>query len=217
MKVIDEATVFEINLDSTPVKIDIDEHRYYIQLDDFYANPHMVEELAHSIPLSQSVAMCNGMPKNAHSGRANANYDLSHFGSVFAGIIHAYYPGLRTTDAIQHSLSTVSFMCQAVCSQDLPAIGPHIDYPEPGRFAATIGLTPTPHCRGGTSFYTQLDTQESDHYVTDTTDSWRMDALAELAWNRLIMYPTNYWHTAYVKPGWYDTSEQLRVTQQFFI
>ena len=36
MNIIDEQYTFDINLDSNPVQVNIDQDRYYIQIDDFY-------------------------------------------------------------------------------------------------------------------------------------------------------------------------------------
>jgi hypothetical protein len=105
-----------------------------------------------------------------------------------------------------------------MCSLELPAREPHIDHPQDGFFAATIGLIADQHCQGGTAFYTpKLDTTPPNEYVTDTTQGWQLDHIAQLAWNRLVIYPTNYWHTPYIKPTWYTSPDNLRVTQQFFI
>ena len=218
MNLIDEQYIFKINLDSSPVKVEIDQDRYYIQIDNFYAHPHLVAELANTIPVSQSPRLCNGMPKNKFSGRSTTHYEFDHFTDVIASVIHSYYPRTRSTQSIRDSISTMCFMCQAICSKDLPATEPHIDTDQPGRFAATIGLTPDSDCSGGTSFYTlNPGAPDSQEYVTDSTDKWQLDTIAPMAWNRLILYPSAYWHSAYVKPEWYTNQDTLRITQQFFI
>lgn len=219
MNIIDEQYIFGINLDSNPVKVDIDQNRYYVQIDNFYSNPHLVAELANTIPISQSPRLCNGMPKNKFSGRSTTHYEFNHFTNVIASVIQSFYPLVRSNQSIHDSIATMSFMCQAICSSNLPPTEPHIDTDQHGRFAATIGLTPDDKCQGGTSFYTlnvgtTLDTSE---YVTDTTPKWQLDAIAPIAWNRLILYPSDYWHTAYIKPDWYTSQDNLRLTQQFFI
>jgi|TARA_B110000977_G_scaffold175731_1_gene230721 hypothetical protein len=219
MNIIDEQYTFDINLDSNPVQVNIDQDRYYIQIDDFYSNPHLVAELANTIPITQSPRLCNGMPKNKFSGRSTTHYEFNHFTKIISSIIQSYYPRTRSNQSIQDSITDMSFMCQSICTSNLPHIEPHIDTDQHGRFAATIGLTPDAECRGGTSFYTRLGDVEdtTQEYVTDTTPKWQLDAIAPLAWNRLILYPSAYWHTAYVKPEWYTSQDNLRITQQFFI
>lgn len=219
MKFIDEQQMFKINLDCEPIKVAIDHNRYYVQIDNFYSNPDLVAQLAHSIPVSQSLRLCTGMPKNKFSGRSTTHYEFGHFAKVIASVIQTFYPRQRSNTSIEDSVNTISFMCQSICSKDLPPTAPHIDTDQPGRFAATIGLTSNSQCRGGTSFYTPLMAQvgTAQEYITDTTDEWQLDAVAPMAWNRLILYPSIYWHSAYVKPEWYPTMDNLRITQQFFI
>jgi hypothetical protein len=218
MKVIDEQTVFAVNLDCEPQKIEIDDQRYYIQIDNFYANPYQVLELASSIPVSQSARLCSALPTNADSGRSTTHYDLSHLSDVINGLIQTFYPRQRSPQSIRHTVEQLAFMCQVMSSEQLPALAPHVDTDQPGRFAATIGLTPTELCRGGTGFYTVRARTPGvpTEYVCDSTSDWQLDGVAELAWNRLILYPSSYWHSAYIKPTWY-LQPNLRVTQQFFI
>ena len=219
MQYINEQEIFEINLNCNPQRVDIDQQRWYIQIDDFYVQPHLVAQLADTVPYSRSPRLYAGMPTNAYSGRSTVYFDFSHFAPVIGAVINSYYPRLRSSRSIADSIETVSFMCQVMCSTNLPATAPHIDTDQPGRFAATIGLTPNNRCVGGTSFYTLLTDQPTAtlEYITDSTSEWQLDSVAPMAWNRLILYPSNYWHSAYVKPGWYDTPDQLRITQQFFI
>ena len=230
MKFIDEKKTFELNENAKLEIIYINDSPYhYIQITDFYKNPKLVNELAHAIPLSNDPDMAGGLPTGPDSGRINATYDLTHFSEYFGDIISKHFQDTLTTrpgkeESLRDCLNRTTFMINVMTGNNLPVRCPHVDTFEDGFYAASIGLTPPNECKGGTAFYNftgefpspEAAVEGITEYMSDSAGNWKMIHLAELAWNKCIIYPSNWWHHAYVKPGWF-TNGSYRLTQQMFI
>ena len=84
-------------------------------------------------------------------------------------------------------------------------IEPHIDYPEEEDnedtgWAGLIYLNLDEECNGGTGFY---------------DEGHRLTHLAEMKYNRMLIYPANILHGAYDEDGWFK-EELYRLVQVFF-
>ena len=57
-----------------------------------------------------------------------------------------------------------------------------------------------------------------DHYITDTDNvpDWELLSVAEMKYNRLVMYQSNIVHTAYMKPDMF-TGDLYRLIQMMFV
>ena len=55
-----------------------------------------------------------------------------------------------------------------------------------------------------------------EEYVDDSVGPWDLIHLAEMKYNRMIMYPDNILHGAYDKPGYFE-DDTYRLVQTFFI
>jgi hypothetical protein len=99
-----------------------------------------------------------------------------------------------------------------------------VDHRDKYRFASGIFLNTPDECHGGTSFYTYKGSQEGPEpnsvpktkYITDSIDDWELIYLAEMKFNRMILYEQNILHTAYIKPGMFENGT-YRLLQMFFI
>jgi hypothetical protein len=119
---------------------------------------------------------------------------------------------------------SATFCVNVIQSKDLPPKVPHVDNREDFRFASTIYLNTPDECHGGTSFYTFNGSQAGplvtegiqQEYVTDSVGPWEMLFLAEMKFNRMVLYEQNILHTAYVKPGMFE-DKVYRLVQMFFI
>jgi hypothetical protein len=55
-----------------------------------------------------------------------------------------------------------------------------------------------------------------DHFVVDDCGDWKRIGIAEMKFNRMIIYSQNIFHSAYVKPDMFIDGV-YRLNQQFFI
>lgn len=200
-------------------------------VDNFYKNPMMVRELALTIPPTTNERILTRLPSGKDSGRINAFYIMDHLGIVYDDIIKKTFPQFYAhyePEQITRIFRDATFMVNVMTSNNLPPRPPHIDHPYPMALASTIYLNTPEECAGGTSFYTfngvdsgveyGLDSQgtELDHYVTDSVGDWKLEDVAEMKFNRMIIYPAAMYHAAYIKPGMF-TNGVYRINQQFFI
>ena len=203
-----------------------------IVVDDFYANPHQVRQLALDIPASFNQRIRGNNP----AWRFNAFYVLDSMAWVFDQLCRQYYPNIMshwTPNMMSESFMRATFMVNVMQSENLPPMSPHMDNPSGLNFASTIYLNTENESNGGTSFYEfagKESIQDNDSYnyydkekttpitkyITDSIGDWEMTGMVPMKFNRMVLYPQNMLHTAYVKQGmFYDNL--YRLNQQFFI
>lgn len=222
--IINESEVFEINdnLSATVFTIGPKKSKIVI-VDNFYKNPQLVRELALTIPPTHNPRILGGVP----GGRIDAFYNLEHFSNVFDNLIRNVFLPKDKKDLnsnLGEIFKSATFCVNVIQSTSLPNKVPHVDNREDFRFASTIYLNTPEECNGGTSFYTFNGSQEGpglneglqNMYVTDSIGPWEMIFLAEMKFNRFVLYEQNILHTAYVKPGMFE-NDVHRLVQMFFI
>lgn len=231
-KFINEFETFAVNEDLKIETIEIGPYKRTLGIiDNFYKNPMLVRDLALTIPPTTNERILTRLPAGKDSGRINAFYILDHLGPIYEKIIektfvnfHVHYePG-----AILRVFKDSTFMVNVMTSNNLPPRPPHIDHPNPLALASTIYLNTPEECAGGTAFYTfnGKDTgveygltegsDNIDQYVTDSVGDWKLEHIAEMKFNRMIIYPAAVYHAAYVKPDMFNNGT-YRINQQFFI
>lgn len=222
--IIDESVVFEINDNLAATVFTIGPRKSKIVIiDDFYKNPHMVRELALAIPPTRHPGILGGVP----GGRIDASYNLEHFSSVFDNLIRSVFlpeEQRKLNSNLGEIFKSATFCVNVIQSTNLSNKVPHVDNREEFRFASTIYLNTPEECQGGTSFYTFNGAQEGPEltagiqidYVTDSVGPWDMIFLAEMKFNRFVLYEQNILHTAYVKPGMFE-NDLYRLVQMFFV
>jgi len=224
--IINETEVFEINDDLSATTFTFGPNKSKIVIiDNFYKNPHMVRELALTIPPTRNSRIVGGLP----GSRIDAFYNLENFAVVFDEVIrNVFLPEEQrnlTNSNLNEIFKSATFCVNVLQTTNLPAIVPHVDNREDFRFAATIYLNTPNECNGGTSFYTYNGSQEGpqsgeigkqEHYVSDSIGPWDKIFLAEMKFNRMVLYEQNILHTAYVKPGMFE-NDLYRLAQMFFI
>lgn len=231
-KFINEKETFEVNDELKVRRVEIGPNRRVLGIvDDFYKNPMLVRELALTIPPTTNERILTRLPAGPDSGRINAFYIMDHLGPIYEDIVKELYPeiyGMRNDHTISNSLRDSTFIVNVMTSNNLPPRTPHIDHPEYWALASAIYLNTDEECAGGTAFYT-FDGKDTgveyglypndrnlDHYVADSEGSWKLEYLAEMKFNRMIIYPASMYHAAYVKPRMFDNGI-YRLNQQFFI
>lgn len=233
---INEKEVFEVNpnLEACVHVIGPEEVRVVV-VDNFYKNPDMVRDLTLSIPPTENAKIMAGTPGT----RVFGHYDFESLYPIFRHLFRTVYGDLTenvSDDQIYESVRTTPFCVNINQSVNLPPVTPHIDDRDSMLFAAGIYLNTPEECQGGTSFY-MLNNKQSitnedigqwlkskgkekfwDHYITDTDNvpDWELLSVAEMKYNRLVMYPGNIVHTAYMKPDMF-TGDLYRLIQMMFV
>ena len=197
-----------------------------IIIDNFYRHPEKVRELALSIPSTRSPGILHGLP----GSRVEATYHFAHLGYMFNEIIRRVFSEDVINipdDFIYACINRASFLVN-VQNSNVPPRVPHIDNPSGGRWAAGIYLNTPEECAGGTAFYTykgsktitleraSAELQHVDYYVQDDTADFKKIFLAEMKFNRFVLYRQNVLHTPYIPPNTF-TDENPRLIQMFFI
>jgi len=226
INIINEQDVFAINSDCE-IKVEYYDTVPCVIVDNFYKNPDLVRQLALSIPPTANKRIRCGNP----ALRINAFYDLDSMSGIYDQLLRTNWPNVFNSvhhQAIHLSFQQATFMVNVMKSIDLPPMAPHVDNPSDVNFASTIYLNTPDECAGGTSFYKfngstsnrsgHIDKEKTkiiDHYLTDSVGDWEMIGMAEMVYNRMVLYNQNALHTAYIKPDMFvDT---YRINQQFFI
>ncbi len=223
--IINEKEVFALNSDFEIEVITFGpSNTKLVIVDNFYKNPDLVRELALSIPPTYKKEIMQGAP----GGRIDATYDLSSLHRIYYNIILNDF----TSEEHRATLSPLgtelyfnqaTFCVNVIKEDDLVPANPHVDLREPNRYASSVYLNTPEECNGGTAFYTykgsqfgpQPGTVPRTTFITDSQGDWEMIYLAEMKFNRMIMYQQNILHSAYIKPGWFK--DIYRLNQMFFI
>ena len=223
--IINEEEVFAINDDLRAEIVTFDPNQTKVVIiDNFYKNPELVRQLALDIPPTYKPSLLNGLP----GGRIDAIYQLQHFGYLFFNLINDVYVSDNRTwelspSGVQQIFESATFCVNVTNTKEIIPMNPHVDLRDHRRFAAGIFLNSPEECAGGTSFYTYKGKTEGPppgtvpaiSYITDSEGDWELLYLAEMKFNRLILYQQCVLHTAYVKPGMFD--DNYRLMQMFFI
>lgn len=234
-KFINEEETFAINEDMEIFIEEIGSSGQKILIaDNFYKNPELVRDLALSIPPTVNERIQNSLPFGPDSGRLNAFYRLDDLGIVYDKLIRLTFPDLTQNiwkDSIIDSFTRATFMVNVMTSNNLPPRVPHIDHIEERAFASLIYLNLPEECAGGTAFYSfggsvtgkeaplTLDVQgkiKPDHFVAGDVGDWKIEKIADMKFNRMLLYQQNVFHSAYIKEGMF-TDGIYRLNQQFFI
>ena len=223
--IINEAEVFALNSNFDVEIVTFGpQHTKAVIIDNFYKNPELVRNLALDIPPSYKKELIQGMP----GGRIDAVYDMSGLHKVFHNIIINDFTPEDQKSTVSHLgtelyFQQASFCVNVITASDLRPANPHVDLREPNRYAATVYLNTPEECRGGTSFYTyrgcqfgpEPGTVPRTNFISDSEGDWEMIYLAEMKFNRLVVYQQNILHSAYIRPGWFE--DYYRINQMFFI
>lgn len=192
-------------------------------VDNFYKNPEKIQQLALTIPPTYNQKTISGVP----GGRIDITYFLYHLTDFFNQIINGIYYKDNTYDCSE-AMSRATF-CVNVVDQTvkLPDTIPHMDGNQ--GFAVGIFLNNDSDCHGGTSFYTYKNSispsiyPDNDllptnypGYIMDNYKDFKKVYLAKMKFNRLIIYPKNLLHTAYI-PEHSFNKQTPRLIQMFFI
>jgi hypothetical protein len=131
---------------------------------------------------------------------------------------------------IQNCINRSTFLVN-IQNSNLPVRLPHIDNPKDGRWAVGIFLNTPEECVGGTAFFkykgdTSADIREVmsaeeaaqyKHYLQESDGKhWEKIHMAEMKYNRMIIYRQSALHTPYIPPNTF-TDDAPRMIQMIFI
>ena len=220
---IDEIETFAIN---TPVDATVElmgwEEFPIVYIDNFYKNPDKVRNLALRTPGTKNPRILGGVPGE----RVDISFNLEHIWPIWIEITESVY-GLEQKErkAFEMSCMNISFSVN-VTQSHYRRKKPHIDLPDVSDrgWAGVVYLNKPKECKGGTGFYTYNGQQVNPRqdgiwqkeYVNDSIGPWELIHLAEMKYNRMIMYPANVLHTPYDKEGFF-TDDVYRLVQAFFL
>ena len=220
---IDEIETFAIN---TPVDATVElmgwEEFPIVYVDNFYKNPDKVRNLALRTPGTKNPRILGGVPGE----RVDISFNLEHIWPIWIEIAENVY-GLEQKEkkAFEMSCMNISFSVN-VTQSHYRRKKPHIDLPDVSDrgWAGVVYLNKPKECKGGTGFYTYKGQQVNprqdgiwqEEYVNDSVGPWELIHLAEMKYNRMIMYPANVLHTPYDKEGFF-TDDVYRLVQAFFL
>ena len=220
---IDETETFAIN---TPVDATVElmgwEKFPIVYIDNFYKNPDKVRNLALRTPGTKNPRILGGVPGE----RVDISFNLEHIWPIWIEIAENVY-GLEQKEkkAFEMSCMNISFSVN-VTQSHYRRKKPHIDLPDVSDrgWAGVVYLNKPKECKGGTGFYTYKGQQVNprqdgiwqEEYVNDSVGPWELIHLAEMKYNRMIMYPANVLHTPYDKEGFF-TDDVYRLVQAFFL
>jgi len=220
---IDEIETFAIN---TPVDATVElmgwEEFPIVYIDNFYKNPDKVRNLALRTPGTKNPRILGGVPGE----RVDISFNLEHIWPIWIEIAENVY-GLEQKEkkAFEMSCMNISFSVN-VTQSHYRRKKPHIDLPDVSDrgWAGVVYLNKPKECKGGTGFYTYKGQQVNprqdgiwqEEYVNDSVGPWELIHLAEMKYNRMIMYPANVLHTPYDKEGFF-TDDVYRLVQAFFL
>jgi hypothetical protein len=235
---INETEVFAVNPNYKLTILEIASEKAKVAIvDDFYLNPLMVRDLALTIPPSTNERILNNLPFGTDSGRINVFYLMDHLGPTYDSVIKKVWPELYSQypeNYFIESFKQATFMVNVMTSNNLPPRVPHVDSADKRFFASAVYLNLPEECQGGTAFYSfagkmysedlkiaakTIDAEgktSADHFVVDDIGDWKKIGMAEMQFNRMIIYSQNIFHSAYVKPGMF-VDGIYRLNQQFFI
>ena len=232
---IDEVETFAIN---TPVDATVElmgwEEFPIVYIDNFYKNPDKVRNLALRTPGTKNPRILGGVPGE----RVDIQFNLEHIWPIWIEIAENVY-GLKQEERKEFEMSCMntSFSVNVTQSNHRRRL-PHIDLPDvkDRGWAGLVYLNKPKECKGGTGFYTYKGQQVNprqegiwgnkkedwweqppdEHFVTDDVGPWAKMHLAEMKYNRMIMYPATVLHAPYDKPGFFE-GDTYRLTQVFFL
>lgn len=208
-------------------RIDAFDGEKVVIIDDFYKNPDQIRQLALSTPRTRNPRFMHGLP----GSRVEIAYYFGHLVQVFERLINdVYAEDMQYVDpAYIHDCVNHARFLVNIQNSNLPPRVPHVDASYIGRYVAGVYLNTPEECSGGTAFYkfkgskhVDLDNIDPDlklydRYLLESDgENWEKLYLAEMKYNRLVLYRQNILHTPYILPNTF-TDEMPRLIQMFFI
>ena len=220
---IDEQETFAIN-EELDAKVEIMGWQEFpiVYIDNFYKNPDLVRNLAIKCPATGNPLVLKGVPGK----RVDMNMDLKPFFNVWEEVATGVF-GLKSEEinAFRLGMFRNGFTVNVTQSEDRSKL-PHIDCEDVHErgWAGIVYLNKPKECNGCTGFYNYKGNQVNPKnanladtcYVDESSGPWELLHLAEMKYNRFIMYPFNVLHGAYDKDNFYK-DDLFRLTQVFFL
>lgn len=184
-------------------------------VDNFYKNPDTIRKIILNSPASSSGKFTGYYPDL----RQYMNFDLASFKSSVSDISEKVFDVILL-DEIQF----ISNIFQDYGKDPGAYSAPHAD---PNYFSGIIYLNSPEECVGGTAFYRNKKTNKEyslnsiddkpvfkNEFLTKSDENWEFLDMAEMKYNRFVMYRGNIFHNAYIEKGWFQNYP--RIVQAYF-
>ena len=186
-----------------------------VYIDNFYKNPDKVRNLALRCPGTNNPRVCGNLP----GVRVDMNMNLDHMHEIWQQIAENVY-GLKMDEVktFKEACNNVPFSVNVTQSEFTNTL-PHVDYPleyDTRGWAGLIYLNKPKECKGGTGFYTYKGLQVEPDQSGIDKNGFELVHLAEMKYNRFIMYPSNILHMAVDEEGWFE-EDLHRLIQVFYL
>lgn len=217
----EEINFFSPNYDITVEVKELPQNKKFVVIDNFYKNPDDILNLVSAIPPTNNPNIIGGL----RGRRVDVNYNMAHLGTMFTDIIsNVWNIDYNCEENFKHHS-----LCVNVQTDDnLGPCVPHQDGYLNGKFA--VGIFLNKDVAGGTAFYTYKDiinpTEEFmskeeitekfyPFYIQDNYGHYKKVEIAEMVYNRCIIYEREILHTPYIPRGHF-TDDNPRLMQMFF-
>ena len=167
-----------------------------VYIDNFYKNPNKVRNLALRFPSTET----------------DMTIDMEEFVDVWTPICEQVY-GVKDITSLK---ADSTFSVRSSQSKDRSS-RPHLDIDTNSTgWAGVIYLNKGKECKGGTGFYNYRGLQTDPNQSGISDKLFELVHLAEMKYNRFIMYPSNILHKAIDEEGWFE-NDLHRLTQVFYL
>lgn len=228
--IIDEFSTFQINnlrtfsveeIGRTATKV--------VSIRNFYKNPDSVRDLIQRSPVTRWPQIVKDYPA---FGRIKVELNTTALTEVIHQTIDEVY------NVRMPQRAALPFMANVLVDRSNPLAGtcvkPHFD--TGADFAAVIYMNTPEECSGGTGFYRHRPTgcelaptpaEIFEHrmdfgtydvkspFFTDSDSRWELIHLAEMEYNKLVIYPARLFHSLYMRIE--DFREFPRINQVLFM
>lgn len=215
-KFIDEELIFKLSSSLSIEKVFVNDNDFYIQVDNIYENPDMIRQLILDLPTTTNPLVNGGFPFGKDSGRICIYLNMYSVIDFLANTIKNYYNPNRPLLDIKNTIGSSPFMANVMTGNNIDTNYPHVDTDTPEHYACTIYFNKENELSGGTGFYTIDGSLRGNHNTDTKNKKYNLLAKSDMAFNRMIIYPSDWWHRSYIEAENF-VNGNYRISQQFFI
>ena len=196
-----------------------------IYIDNYYKNPEKVIDFSLTLPYTNDTSVIHNYPGLRSTIKLNSFNVMSVLKYLFK-----FYNIDMKIENIEKSLYHFNLMKSDKELNKLQTY-PHID--GIGGFAGIVYLNKPEECNGGTAFYRYKKTKTEKpetmmqfnkilnsinttykNYIIDSNEDWDIIFKLSMKFNRVVFYPNDVFHSAYIKRN--DYLKYYRHTQTYF-
>ena len=237
--IVDYNKLFEISDDLKINKITIGNSKTNIfYVDNFFKNPFKIRDFALELKYSNNDFLVSNFP----GYRCSLIFGLDKIKNKIYNIVNKsnkFKLKIPNTQLFNNNIKFNRFNNNYELFFNELNLNPHIDsipklYNYNRNLATILYLNKEKECHGGTAFYRHKKTgteivnkwedyssiinnitNNYDYYINDSNQDWEMIKKIDMKFNRMVIYPLNLFHSAYIKKNTFKDYDRL--TQTLFI